>query len=130
MNIHVSYAELNHLIQVQSHQPISINYDGEKSVTVNYAQIPMPIRVSVESVAHPIICLSYNAGFMVNMLIPPVLNQIPLFHSPVIERYDSQNRHIAINLYQIETLQSILNKATLQNISFDTEGVAIDVLIR
>lgn len=130
MKLYVSFPEIIEYIKsMVPLQNLGIEYNSTKSVLI---QAPLAkIDVTVERIDKNNLYLTYDAGFVKNMLLTAAIAA----KRDAIAEYDwlevdTRLRKVIVHLDMIEKMQGILNKVDIKDISFAPENLAVNFTLK
>ncbi len=120
MNIIITFAELSHYIDNHYGKSLTFSEVSEREVCVSYSQnlffktIQVPINISIDDVKKDSICVTYNGGFGIDMIIAGVLSFIKAKFSEMTNVIVAKEGHqICIELSQLSQTKALVDNVCL-----------------
>ena len=154
MKLSTNYSELSELLREKTNKDINLEYGGNaETVLVKYMHVPCYIRI--EKVDVPFVALSYNVGseslspdIMVDPCPPMPFFIGGLFRrgaqalgnraiGALIEHFVehpavsiNEDKILNVDLDKIPQLSKVMEMVTIDNISFNENGVTVELTVK
>ncbi len=133
MNLNISFSELKEIIAKKTDNKLDLDLCCVQSDTIKISYKPIPflpavgINIRINYIDNSKICLSYDAGNAIDMVIKGLVafldNNIP---EDIVE-LDTNNQSVSIHLDNIEQLQKPLEMMKIQDVWFEENGVCAKI---
>ena len=124
MIITITFLELKDYIKRHYGKVVNFSEVSDKVVCVSYSQkvifktVDIPVNVSINNVGSSSICVSYDGGFGIDMIIAGVLAFIKGKFPELNEVLESgENRQLCIDLSRMSNIQTLFEKVEMTGIS-------------
>ncbi len=133
MKVTVSFEEIKSYISKYTDKQFELECVASDTVRISHrikllGSINADIKI--EKIENADIYVSYSGSFGVDLLVEPLVKVLK-FYMPetkdVIEQIGS--KALKISLGKMDKLEKVLEYMTLQDVSFHTDGVVLDILI-
>lgn len=133
MNITISFSELKEIIAEKTNNKVDIDlcFVQRDTIKISYKPIPflpaVGINIKTDYMDNSKICLSYDAGNAIDMVIKGLVafldNNIP---KDIVE-LDTNNQSVSIHLNNVEQLQKPLDMMEIQDVWFEDNAVCAKI---
>ena len=123
MNISISFAELSEYIKDHYGKTLTFGRVSEKEVCVSYSQkmffktIQVPVNITIDEVKAGAICVTYNGGFGIDMMIAGALSfmkaKLPELANVIVAR---EGHQLSIELSQLNQTKALVENMRLRDI--------------
>lgn len=137
MNITITYAELSKYISEHYGKALTFGRVSEKEMCVSYSQkmffktIQVPVNISIDEVKDDAICVTYNGGFGIDMMIAGALSfmkaKLPELASVIVSR---EGHHLDIELSQLPQTRTLVENVRLNKILILEDKLEIKASLR
>lgn len=133
MNITISFSELKEIIAEKTNNKIDLDlcYVQRDTIKISYKPIPflpaIGINVKIDEIDNSKICLSYDAGNAIDMVIKGLVAFLDDNIPKEIVELDTFNQSVSIHLDSIEQLQKPLEMMEIQDVWFEDNDVCAKI---
>lgn len=123
MNITITFAELSKYISEHYGKALTFGRVSEKEVCVSYSQkmffktIQVPVNINIDEVKEDAVCITYNSGFGIDMMIAGALSfmkaKLPELANVIVSR---ESHHLKIELSQLPQTKALVENVRLNEI--------------
>ena len=135
MDITISFSELKEIIAEKTNNKVDIDlcFVQRDKIKISYKPIPflpaVGINIKIDYMDNSKICLSYNAGNAIDMVIKGLAVFLDKNIPKDIVELDTSNQQVSIRLDKIEQLQKPLELMYIQDVYFADENVCAEIKI-
>lgn len=133
MNITISFSELKEIIAEKTNNKVDIDlcFVQRDTIKISYKPIPflpaVGINIKIDYMDNSKICLSYDAGNAIDMVIKGLVAFMDDNIPKEIVELDTSNQSVSIHLDSIEQLQKPLEMMEIQDILFEDNAVCAKI---
>ena len=123
MNITLTFAELSKYISDHYGKTLTFGRVSEKEVCVSYSQkmffktIQVPVSITIDEVKAEAICVTYNGGFGIDMMIAGALSfmkaKLPELANVIVAK---EGHQLSIELSQLPQTKALVENVRLNEI--------------
>ena len=123
MNITLTFAELSKYISEHYGKTLTFGRVSEKEVCVSYSQkmffktIQVPVNITIDEVEDDAICVTYNGGFGIDMIIAGALSflksKLPELTNVIVSK---EGHQLSIELAQLSKTKALVENLRLNDI--------------
>lgn len=133
MNITISFSELKEILAEKTNNKVDIDlcFVQRDTIKISYKPIPflsaVGINIKIDFMDNSKICLSYDAGNAIDMVIKGLIAFLDDNIPKEIVELDTSNQSVSIHLDSIEQLQKPLEMMEIQDVWFEDNAVCAKI---
>ena len=133
MDITISFSELKEIIAEKTNNKVDIDlcFVQRDKIKISYKPIPflpaVGINIKIDYMDNSKICLSYDAGNAIDMVIKGLVAFLDDNIPKEIVELDTSNQSVSIHLDSIEQLQKPLEMMEIQDVWFEDNAVCAKI---
>ena len=133
MDITIFFSELKEILSEKTNNKVDIDlcFVQRDTIKISYKPIPflpaVGINIKIDYMDNSKICLSYDAGNAIDMVIKGLVAFLDKNIPKDIVELDTNNQSVSIHLNSIEQLQKPLEMMEIQDVWFEDNAVCAKI---
>lgn len=137
MDITITFTELSKYISEHYGKILTFEKVSENELRILYSQnlfiktIQVPVNITIDGVRHPAVCITYNGGFGVDMMIAGALTfmkaKLPELTNVIVSR---EGHRLIIDLSQLSQTKALVDNVRLNEILVRDDRLEIKAALR